>query len=122
MHTGFSSQVTGFYAQKKVGGFLPQKDVQFGPRSGPRADSRPDHPAVDRTNPAYNKMLVWPVILRGAETFWQATRQSGLQSSPAGLTAGPSGLHFGAAKLTVKLHRELLPMARFPPPYKYPFS
>jgi hypothetical protein len=118
MHTCFSSQVTGFYAQKKVGGILSQKYVQFGPRSGPRPDSRPDRPAIDQTNPARNGLLVWPMIWCGAETFRRAAGQSG----PAGLAVGPSGLHFGAAELMAKLRRELLPTARFPPPYKYPIS
>jgi hypothetical protein len=113
MHTGFSSQVTGF--------MLEIKSVEVSPKK--MSCSAPD-PAPDRT------------IRRQIGPVWRATagslacvsapgqnilaghRMSGLQPDPAGLIAGPSGLHFGGAKLIAKPHRELLPMARFPPPYK----
>jgi hypothetical protein len=75
MHTGFSSQVTGFYAQKEVGGSLSREAIQFGPWSGPRPDSRPDQPPVDRISPARNRLLVWTVIPCGAETFRRAARR-----------------------------------------------
>jgi hypothetical protein len=48
----------GFYAQKKVGGILLRKEVQFGPRPGPMPDSRPNHPAADQTKPVLNKLVL----------------------------------------------------------------
>jgi hypothetical protein len=108
MHTGFSSQVMGFYAQKKVGVILSRKEALFGPRSGPR----PDHPA-------HNKPVFWLDVRLGAES------SGGPSDSPAAspaLAARPSDLQLGAAELTAEHHRELLSTAKFPPAYKYPFS
>jgi hypothetical protein len=57
MHIGFSSQVTGFYAQKKIGGTLSRKQSSSAP--GPaRPDSRPDHPVADRTGPAGDRTTI----------------------------------------------------------------
>jgi hypothetical protein len=49
------------------------------------------------------------------------SKPSGLQSGPAGPGAEPSGLQFSPAELMTEIPFELLPTARFPPTYKYPF-
>jgi hypothetical protein len=109
MHTGLSSQVTGFYAQKKVRGILSRKLFSLAP--GPaRPDPRPNHPGgPDRSGGRPNRCsgaVFGPGRIRPA-----GRRTSGLQLGPD----GPSGPESGAAELTTERRPEQLPTPDFHP-------
>jgi hypothetical protein len=115
MHIGFSSQVTGFYAQKKVGRTLSRKQSCSAPGSA-RLDSRPDHPAGDRTSPVGDQTPILARVSARGRNLSAGRRAPGLQPGPAGLTVGPSGPQSGGAELIAEQRPKLLPTA------KYPFS
>jgi hypothetical protein len=86
MHTGLSSQVTGFYAKKKVGGILSRKLSCLAP--GPaRPDPRPDYSAPDWTIPAADQTGVLARYSAQGRIRLAGRRTSGLQPGPAGLFA-----------------------------------
>jgi hypothetical protein len=113
MHIDFSSQVTGFYAQKKVGGTLSQK-LSCSALGPARPDSRPDDTAAGRTSPTWDQTAILARVSAWGQNSLAGCRMSGLQPGPAGLTTGPSGLDFGGTELMAEHRRELLPMSRFP--------
>jgi hypothetical protein len=104
---------------------LKSKSVEFslgklsssdpGPAQAGPSGGRPDQSGVQRTG-------ILARVSAPCRNIPAGRQMSGLQHGPTGLTTGPSGLHFGGAKLTAEFRHELLPTARFPPPFKYPFS